>query len=56
MNQHTPLIPEAGLPEISDFVGKARYPGSRDIEIHREGLGPRFRGDERWRDIWEVQI
>ena len=23
------VIPEAGLPEISNFVGKARYPGSR---------------------------
>jgi|GEM_PF-4679784 len=23
-----PLIPEAGSPEISDFAGEARYPGS----------------------------
>jgi hypothetical protein len=56
MNPHTPLIPEAGLPEISDFVGKASYPGSSYIERCNMPLDPRLRGDERRRDIWEVQI
>jgi|GEM_PF-5077549 len=50
-----PLIPEAGLPEISDFVGNPRYPGSRGVKIYWAGQGPRLRGDERWREVREKQ-
>jgi hypothetical protein len=39
------VIPEAGLPEIFDFVGKPSYPGP-SLHAFRHRLGPGSQGSQ----------